>query len=415
MTNKKMFKVLTTATILALAVMPVGASAQDLSPNPTKVGHELIQKQMVLGTMGQITDFVNDKTGKFITVTGRGLSTADQNEIVLSITKDTKIIDSKGKRVALKTIIDEKKGVKAFYGPILTKSIPARGTALTLVVQDYSYAAIDGVVSELTDTGIIVDGKNIYSSFDDTMVLHFAKNVKIKDENGKAMKSSDIQKGMSVKAFYGPAVTMSIPAQSTTNYIVVNTAIEESDEDSVEETVPGTNGIITNVKDNMYTVIGGPTAQGGIDYVILTVDEKTEIVSEDGKKLTKDALKADVRVDAYYSPVMTAIFPAQTHADKVVVKTKETNKVEGTIVASEDLANDQVYVQVGDKMNPQQDVILNISKDTKVVSLFGGSPDLKSGMKVMVYHSSMMTKSIPSIANAELVVITNDDQAIQPK
>ena len=412
MTNKNMFKVLTTATILAMAVMPLAASAQDTSVS-NKDGQELIQKQerVLLGTMGQITDFVNDKTGKFITVTGRGLATTDQSEIVLSITKDTKIVDAKGKIVPLKTIIDEQKVVKAFYGPVLTKSIPARGTALTLVVQDESFTGINGTVTEITESGIVVTGENIYSSFEDTIVLHFGDKVQIIDQNGKVIKASEIEKGMSVKALYGPAVTMSLPPQSTTNYVVVNTTIEES----VQETKPGTDGIITNVVDNKFTVIGSAMEQGGINYVILTADEKTEIVDEDGKSLTLDALKADVRVDAYYGEVMTMIFPAQTHADKIVVKATATNKVEGTIVASDDIAEGQVYVNVGSDNSPYNDVILNISKDTKVVSMFGGTAELKAGMKVVAYHSSMMTKSLPGITNAELVVITHDDNIEAPK
>ncbi|WP_438350483.1 peptidase [Paenibacillus sp. FA6] len=413
MTNKNMFKVLTTATILAMAVMPLAVSAQDTTSVSNKDGQALIQKQerIVLGTMGQITNLVNDKTGKFITVTGRGLATTDQSEIVLSITKDTKIVDSKGKRVPLKTIMDEKKVIKAFYGPMLTKSIPARGTALTLVVQDQSFTAINGTVSELTDTGIVVHGKDIYSAFEDTVVLHFADKTQILDQNGKVIKASEIQKGMSVKAFYGPAVTMSLPPQSTTNYVVVNTTMEES----VQETNPGTDGIITNVADNKFTVIGSPMEQGGIDYVILTADEKTEIVDEDGKSLTLDALKADVRVDAYYGPVMTMIFPAQTHADKIVVKATETNKVEGTIVASDDLTEGQVYVKMGSSQSPYKDVILNITKDTKVISMFGGAAELKAGMKVTAYHSPMMTKSLPGITNAEIVVITHDESIVAPK
>src|SRR4030095_15517332 len=129
----KMYKVLATASILAMAAMPMAASAQDVPPATTHNGQGPIQNQfkIVPGTMGQITNFVNDKTGKFITVTGRALAVGDQSEIILSITGDTKIVDSKGKRIPLKTIIDEKKVVKAFYGAAITKSIPAQGKALT--------------------------------------------------------------------------------------------------------------------------------------------------------------------------------------------------------------------------------------------------------------------------------------------
>ncbi|OPA75757.1 peptidase [Paenibacillus selenitireducens] len=400
---KKMYKVLATASILAMAAMPMAASAQDV-PVPTSQngqGFNVTQAKVVPGTMGQITDFVNDKSGKFITVTGRGLATTDQSEMILSITKDTKIVDSKGNPVALKTIIDEKKVVKAFYGSNITKSMPAQGTALTLVVQDHSFTAIDGTVTEVKDDGILVKGKDIYSGNEDTILLHFADKAQLLDQEGKAIQASDIQKGMSVKAFYGPAVAMSLPPQATTNYVVVNTAVQEQ--------APGTTGIITNVNEDRITVIGHAMEQGGVNYVLLTVDEKTQIVDEEGNVLTKDALKADVRVDAFYGPIMTMSYPGQTHADKIVVKAAEAVKVEGTIEASERAGEGQVYLNVGSDDNKNNDVILNITKDTTIIPGLAENEELKAGMKVVAYHSPIMTKSLPGITNAEIVIVAADN------
>ncbi|WP_053373544.1 hypothetical protein [Paenibacillus sp. FJAT-27812] len=408
----KMYKVLATASIFAMAAMPLAASAQDV-PQPTiHNGQGPIQNQfkIVPGTMGQITDFVNDKTGKFITVTGRSLAVGDQSQIILSITKDTKIVDAKGKTVPLKTIIDEKKVVKAFYGGAITKSIPAQGTALTLVVQDQSFTAIDGTVSEVQENGIVVKGKDIYTSIEETIVLHFADKAQLLDQNGKAIEASAIKAGMSVKAFYGPAVTMSLPPQSTTKYVVVNTTADETEQNAV-----GTDGIITSVADNKITVIGKPMAKGGVDHVILTVDEETQIVGLDGKPLTLDALKNDVRVEVNYGEVMTMIYPAQTTADKIVVKETETNKIEGTVVASDRTTEGQVYVNVGSDQSTDNDVILNISEDTKVIPALGGETVLRAGTKIVAYHSKIMTKSLPGITNAEIVIVTSDDNAAKPK
>jgi hypothetical protein len=407
----KMYKVLATASIFAMAAMPMAASAQDVPPtNHNGQGPVQNQLKIVPGTMGQITDFVNDKTGKFITVTGRSLAVGDQSQIILSITKDTKIVDAKGKTVPLKTIIDEKKVVKAFYGDAITKSIPAQGTALTLVVQDQSFTAIDGTVSEVQENGIVVKGKDIYSSIEETIVLHFADKAQLLDQNGKAIEASAIEPGMSVKAFYGPAVTMSLPPQSTTKNVVVNTTADETEQNAV-----GTDGIITNVTDNKITVIGKPMAKGGVDHVILTVDEKTQIVGLDGKPLTLDALKNDVRVEVNYGEVMTMIYPAQTAADKIVVKETETNKIEGTVVASDRTTEGQVYVNVGSDQSTDNDVILNISEDTKVIPTLGGQTVLRAGTKIVAYHSKMMTKSLPGITNAEIVIVTSDNDAVKPK
>jgi len=407
---KKMHKVLATTALLAMTAVPIVASAQDVPPPTIHNGQGFVvnQAKVVPGTMGQITDFVNDKTGKFITVTGRALAPTDQSEIILAITKDTKIIDAKGKTVPLKTIIDEKKVVKAFYGPNITKSLPARGTALTLVVQDYSFNGINGTVSEVKDNGIVVKGTDIYNGYEETIVLHFAEKVQLLGHDGKAIEASAIKPGMSVQAFYSPAVTMSIPPQSTTNYVVVDTESEAPKE------APGTTGIITNVGENKITVIGNSMEQGGVNYVILSVDEDTQIVDQDGNPLKQDALKADTRVDAYYGEVMTMIYPAQTHADKIVVKAESAIKVEGTILESDRAAEGQVYVDVASDKSVNNDVILNISDDTTVIPLLAGEAKLTPGMKITAYHSPIMTKSLPGITNAEVVIVTADDTAAAP-
>lgn len=412
---KKMNKAIATASLLAMTAIPLAAFAQDVPP-PTKTPDlSMVQNQnqvkIVPGTLGQITDFINDETGKFITVKGRGLAPTDQSEIILAITKDTKIVDAKGNKVALKTIIDEKKAIKAFYGPNITKSLPARGTALTLVVQDQSFTAIDGVVSEVRENGIFVKGTDIYSGFEDSIVLHFADKTQLVDQTGKAITASEIKEGMTVRAFYGPAVMLSLPAQSTTNYVVVNT--EETEMPSEE--APGTNGVITNIADNTITVIGNPLEQGGINYIFLKVDEETQIVDENGAALTKDALKADQRIIAYYPEVMLMIYPAQSHADKIVVQSAVAPKVEGTIQASDFASEGQVYVNVGSDDSKNNDVILNISEDTVIIPLLAGEPKLKAGMKIVAYHSPIMTRSLPGMTNAEIVIVTEDKDAEMPR
>ncbi|WP_054026036.1 hypothetical protein [Bacillus sp. FJAT-28004] len=410
---RKMHKVLATTVLLAMTAVPIAASAQNIPPLPIHNGQGSVLNdvKLVPGTMGQITDFVNDKTGTFITVTGRGIAATDQSEIILAITKDTKIIDAKGNKVLLKTIIDEKKVVKAFYNPNITKSLPARGTAMTLVVRDQSFTGINGTVSEVREDSIVVKGTDIYNANEETIVLSFANKAQILDQDGKAIEASAIKQGMSVKAFYGPAVTMSLPPQATTNYVLVDTNSEET----VKEDAPGTDGIITNVEENKITVIGNPMEKGGVDYVILTVDENTQIVNQDGNPLKLDALKADIRVDAYYGAMMTKIYPAQTHAEKIVVKATETNKVEGTIVASDRTSEGQVYVDVASDKSVNNDVILNISEDTKVIPQIGGGNELKAGTKIVAYHSSIMTDSLPGITNAEIVIVTSDDNAAASK
>lgn len=276
----KIYKVLATTTLLAMAAMPV-VNAQAVSPAPITSGQGNLQQQVkvVPGTMGYITDYVNDSNEKWITVTGRGLGPTDQSEIRLSVNQDTKIIDAKGNKVQLQSIVDKNKAIKAFYSPNITKSLPAQGQALTIIALDRDFAAIDGTISEISKAGILVEGRNLYTSDEETILLHLDPKAKIIDQNGNTLEESELKAGMQVKSFYGPAVAMSLPPQSTTNYILVNTeAAELPDLDQPA----GTTGIITDTTDGKITVIGQALETGGVNYVILTVDEKTEIVDKNG-------------------------------------------------------------------------------------------------------------------------------------
>ncbi|ETT67198.1 peptidase [Paenibacillus sp. FSL H8-0457] len=400
----KIYKVLTTATILAMAALPAAANAQDAPPASVHTGQGSIvnqAKKSVPGTMGYITEYVNDKTGKWITVTGRGLGATDQQEIKLSISKDTKIIDAKGNKVQLQTIVDKNKAIKAFYGPNITKSLPAQGSALTIIVQDKDFAGIDGTIAEVTKQGILVEGTNLYNDSEETILLHLDPKATIINADGSTLNAGGLEAGMSIRAFYGPYVALSMPPQSSTNYIRVQAQAEEP----VQEEPAGTNGIITDKADNKITVMGQALESGGVNYVILTVDENTEIVDAKGKPLTAEALKADLRIEAYYSQVMTLIYPARTHADKIVVSETTAPKIEGTVAASDRTTKDQLYINVGSDQSTENDVILNVTEDTQVIAGLSTESELKPGAKVVAYHSPIMTKSIPAITSAEVIIV----------
>lgn len=411
----KMNKAIAAVSMLAMTAVPLAVFAQNAPAPVIQPISGQVQKEakIVPATLGLITGFQNDKSGKFITVKGRGLAPTDQSEMILSITKDTKIIDAKGKTVPLKTVIDDQLAVKAFYNPNITKSLPARGTLLTLVVQDYSFTAIDGTVDSISDWGVLVKGTNIYSGNPDEIVLRIGEHTKLLDQYGAPLTKEAITAGMTLRAFYGPEVMTSLPAQSGASYIRVNTEIPVVDNPEFE--APGTEGIITSLKDGKMTVIGKPLEQGGTNYIILTVDEETKIVDEEGNELTKDVLKNGAHVQAYYPQVMIMIYPAQSHADKIVVQKGESLQVDGTIEASDFAGERKVYVNVGSDNNKNNDIVLNLSEDTVIIPALGGDTELKPGMKITAFHSPIMTFSLPGITNAEVIIVQEDPAFVLPK
>ncbi|WP_314589790.1 hypothetical protein [Paenibacillus terrigena] len=364
------------------------------------------EQRHALGTVGQITNYTNDKNGKYITVVGRGVTAQDRSDMILAITKDTKIINSKGKKVSIDSIIKGGKSVKVFYGPVMTKSLPPRGTALTVIEQDQAMNGVIGKVTEAKNSKVVVTGKNIYNGKEETIVLQLTGHTPIVDQNGKKIERKDITKGMSIEAFYGPHKTKSVPAQAHATYIIVNK------EQQVQEL--GTSGVIVEKNDNQITVVGTPAAQGGQKEIKLNVTDNTVIVNEKGEKLTKDALKANQNVDVFYGPAMTFSLPPMGNATKIVVKGQESVKAEGTIEKSDFAKGSQIYLNVNSDDNKVNDIVLNINKDTKIVNLHGNQVELKPGMKIVAFHSQIMTMSIPGITDANMIVITEEQQEQLP-
>ncbi|MNW47411.1 hypothetical protein D3C74_247380 [compost metagenome] len=116
-----------------------------------------------------------------------------------------------------------------------------------------------------------------------------------------------------------------------------------------------------------------------------------------------------------YGPVMALSYPARTHADKIIVKQAESIKIGGTVQASDRANKEQVYVNVGSDQSTDNDVILNMTDDTVIIPLLGGEAELRAGTRIVAYHSPIMTRSLPGITNAEIVIITSTDNAVAPK
>jgi hypothetical protein len=280
--------------------------------------------------------------------------------------------------------------------------MPARGTASKIIVQDQEqqFTAIQGKVTEVKNGKLLVTGKNIYTSAQETMVLNLTGKTQIVNHEGKKISLSDVRVGMEVKAFYGPQVAMSLPAQSNASYIIVDT------KEPVKE-VLGTEGVITRTNGSQLTVVGKGLGTYGQQQVILNITDDTRIEDRNGVKLSKDALKENVLVEASYGPMMTFSIPPMTNATKIVVKDTLV-KVEGTIKKMDNDKKSMIYVVVASDNAVENDIILNITDQTKIVSQSGEKEQLAAGTKVVAYHSLLMTRSLPPISNAEVILTGSD-------
>lgn len=406
----KVYKVLATTTLLAMMAMPIAASAHpseahkqvsqgkhDEKQKENKSNKKHQQDKYSHGTEGTIVQYIQGKEGRYITVKGKGINQGDQNEIILGITDDTKIVDEKGKKVNLEQIVKDKLTVKAYYGDKLTKSIPPRGVAEKIVVQKKQLNSIVGQVTEVNNQAIRVVGKDFISSNKSEMILQISNNTKIVDANGKTLTKEDIHANANVQAYYG-ASSKSLPPRAVADYIIVNDQVNTA----------GTSGVIMYKNDNgAITVVGKGVGGSSTNYVVANITDKTVIVDQKGNKLTRDSLKPNMKVEVYYGPVMAMSFPPMVGADRVVVSA-ETSQSQGTVNFA--VKNDQlslVHLDVKSDNDLNNDVILNVTKDTVIISLSGAQvnfDNLKNGVKVTAYYAPT-NKALPALANADVLVL----------
>ncbi|AIQ55341.1 copper amine oxidase N-terminal domain-containing protein [Paenibacillus sp. FSL R7-0331] len=88
----------------------------------------------LLGTEGTVEEIKTSQDGtSMIRINGSGLTETSQSEIILNLSKDTVIVNESGEPVEAGAVVQGTQ-VIGFYGPMLTRSLPAIGTAWKIVV-----------------------------------------------------------------------------------------------------------------------------------------------------------------------------------------------------------------------------------------------------------------------------------------
>lgn len=305
--------------------------------------------------------------------------------------------------------------------PLTAAAAPQQATATGKVVSSEvkkaETAATKGIITEITHTkyGVyaMLEGKGVQQGNPDEVRLVLSDDVEVKDQYGEEADLYEaLENEWTVTATYGPAMTRSIPPQST----AVSITVEIPAADELEAIV--STGIISDVEE--YTAKGKDNKD--VDYlrvtvagpnpVILNVSDDTVIVDEQGNELDQDVLTANVRIKATYGPIMTMSLPPMTNPEKIVVLGM-TARAEGSV---SEIDENSIHVDVKSDKVIGNDVILKVTKDTKIVDVYGQEvklADLKKGDKVVGYHSLIMTRSLPAQTNAELIVVQTSQFSVQ--
>lgn len=78
----------------------------------------------------------------------------------------------------------------------------------------------------------------------------------------------------------------------------------------------------------------------------------------------------------------------------------------------------QLLLKNDDESNPYKEIVLNITEETKIIDVVNGTPvnlaDLKDGDFLYAYASRNMTRSLPPISNAEIILCNVSQDGAAP-
>lgn len=170
-------------------------------------------------------------------------------------------------------------------------------------------------VTEVTEHGILVS-----DSYLGDVLLKLDENTEIVNTEGNAEDVSLITAEMTLAVEYSPAMTMSIPAQTTAVKIILqNLPVDMPEVDAEVEVAPeevAFSGVITEIEGELVTV--GKSEDAG--SVCLVVTENTEIKHEMNRRLYRlEDLEVGMTISGTHSSAATFSLPPQSEAFSIVI------------------------------------------------------------------------------------------------
>ncbi len=249
-------------------------------------------------------------------------------------------------------------------------------------------------VTEVTEGGSLI----VEDGYLGTVVVHIGEDTVI-TAGGKEAKAEDIKAEMVLGIEYSPAMTASLPPQTTAVKIMIeNLEMEPEDEQKEEFTFDGE---ITEISENLVTI---GKAFEDEDAMRLVVSDDTVITKGKDKRIYKlEDLKVGMEISGTHSEAMTMSIPPQTAAFTINIKADadveegdelEAIEAEGKII--EITEDGKVVIKededdMGVALIVTDETVIKKGNDKRIYKL----DDLEVGMKISAKHSPVMTRSIP--------------------
>lgn len=269
-----------------------------------------------------------------------------------------------------------------FVTEILAGSLEVSSEEKAVVI---SYG--EEVFNEVTFVEVDSDGKVVVEDeIGETVLLNVTEETIIRDNDGNALKVSDIKEGDKLEVKYGETMTLSLPAQTNAVEIVVLGAVEAE-----KEEVPYIDAVYVET-DETGRILIDSFLRGKL---LLNITEETVINDAEGNAVKKEDLTAEKALKVKVSEAMTMSIPAQTNAVEIIV-TDEFAPLTKEGVVSEVTQEGQIVVGT---MEDEEFFALNLSEETVILDKDGEvvtADSIKKDTKIVASVSAIATRSIPA-------------------
>ena len=378
------------SVILALGILTSGGAAfadgapavaaGAISPEAVRVMWQ--EKAQYITIAGKITE-----TGGFLHIQG------EEAQFDLVITDDTLIYNNQGRKMT-KEDLKKDTAVIAFENinnpaPMVE---PPRYTPEVVIIDtgDAGGVTVD-TFRTAEDTGRLTSQGNM-------LALNLQDDANIVDEDGEKFEGELEGRDLVV---FSKASTMSIPAQTNPELIIVLDQKETEGENDGEEEMPvgfaNQTGIVTEIGDMIHV------KEGENEFDVVLTDD-TLIYNQKGEKLTKETIQKDTKISVFAdgNKPMLLVYPPRYTPEVVVVIDEEdfTSVAVDRFVKMED----DSYLSSG------RTLVMHHNAEVKTVDENGEAFTGELEGRALAVFYTAATKSLPPQTTPELVIVLDEEK-----
>ena len=173
----------------------------------------------------------------------------------------------------------------------------------------------ESLVRKVTINEILEDRISVNDELQGEVIVMISEETKI-SKAGEEIKLSDIAKEDTLLVEYGPAMTMSLPPQTTA--VSIEVVVDEEEGSEISEDAVTYEGKISEITEDGMVIVTTDEDKIG---VALKISENTQISHVMNRRLYKaEDLEVGMDIVAQHSNIMTRSLPPQTEAFSIIIK-----------------------------------------------------------------------------------------------